>query len=144
MTNALVMMKLLGTPYENMISTLAQEAVSKGITRQDLQKRVAIIKKKGYYDDEKRICVGCQKVYSKDRLRFLCLCPECVGKVRSGRFENPNQRRTIAMLRFLILRNWAEKKHKEGYKFPDWFFGRLEQLQTEWKGNEVLDGAGEY
>lgn len=55
MTNSLVMMKLLGTPYENMISTLAQEAVSKGITRQDLQKRVAMTLKKGYYDDVKRI-----------------------------------------------------------------------------------------
>ncbi len=134
MTNAIVLLKLAETAFENMILQLAQEAVSKGISRRELEKRVAMIKKKGYYNEDKKMCVGCHSVYSSDRVSYPCLCPECVGKLRSRNLGSPNQKRTIAMLRFLNLRNWAEKRHKTGYEFPDWFFVRLEQLQQEWKG----------
>jgi ParB-like chromosome segregation protein Spo0J len=134
LTNALVMMKLLGTPYENMISTLAQEAVSKGISRQDLQKRVAMTLKKGYYNDEKRMCVGCQKVYSIDRLSYSCLCAECVGKVRSEHFRTPNPERMVVMQRFLKLRNWVEKRHQNGDELPQWVLDRVEVLQEECRG----------
>ena len=111
-----------------------QDAVSKEISRRELEKRVAVIKKKGYFDEEKKMCVGCQRVYSSDRVRYPCLCPECVGKLRTGRFEAPNRDRTIAMQRFLLLRHWVEKRYQNEDELPQWVLDRVEKLQEDWMG----------
>jgi ParB-like chromosome segregation protein Spo0J len=134
MTNAIIILKLADTPYENMILQLAQEAVTKGISRKELEKRVAMIKKKGVYHEEKKLCVGCSKVYSREQVSYPCLCPECVGKLRMGGFDISKSKRTIAMLQYINLRDWAEKKREKGIELPDWFFARLQELHYAWKG----------
>jgi len=135
MTGALVLLKLRGTPYFGKVSEIALDAVSKGTSRKELEKIVASVLKKGYRGEDVRMCVGCHNVYSRDRVSFPCLCPECVAKLRSGNHTGLNQDRKKALQTYLKLRNWVEKRHKEGREIPEYAFTRLDELHAMWKAN---------
>lgn len=134
MSHALVLLRLLKTDYTGMISELAQEVVSEGISRRELVKKVESIRKRGYYHEEIKVCAGCKRTFSKDRVSYVYLCPECVGKLFSGKLETSvNENRTKAMKTYLKVNNFVKKLEKNNKKVPAWLRARVEQLHQMWK-----------
>jgi len=130
---ALVLLRLDKTAYKHMIPKLAQDVYKQGISRRELERKVEVIRKKGYFVDTK-VCVGCKRAFPKDSVSNPCLCPECVGKLRSGNFEaTPNKERTKAMQKFLKVNRFVQKRKKEGKEVPAWLEERLERLHERWE-----------
>ena len=129
---ALVLLRLDKTAYKYLIPKLAQDVYKQGISRRELEKKVESIRKKGYFEDTK-VCVGCKRVFPKESVSNPCLCPECVGKLRSGKIEvTPNKERTEAMQKFLSVNRFVQKLKKEGKEVPAWLEERLERIHERW------------
>ena len=143
---ALVLLRLDKTAYKHLIPKLAQDVYKQGISRRELERKVEAIRKKGYFVNTK-VCVGCNRAFPKESVSNPCLCPECVGKLRSGNFEaTPNKERTKAMQKFLSVNRFVKKLRKEGEEVPAWLEERLERIHERWveeRGWETPDLFGD-
>ena len=97
-------------------------------------KKVEAIKRRGYIQEEVKICSGCRRVFSKDRLSYVYLCAECVEQLRSGKLETKtNTDRKKAMQTYLKVRNFVEKLENAGKEVQSWLHERLEKLHKNWE-----------
>lgn len=134
MSLALVLLRLDKTDYSPLILDLAEEAVLNGISRRELIRKVESIKKRGYIQEDIKVCSGCKRVFSKDRVSYVYLCPECVDKLRSGKLENSvNLDRTKAMQTFLKVNHFSDKLKKNGEEVPNWLQIRVDELHQKWR-----------
>lgn len=135
-TLAYILLKLDGTPYARLIPKLAQEVVNKGISRNQLIKKVEAIKKTGHYEDELKICDGCQRTFTFDGMTRSWLCPKCNDLLHSGKFRevSPSRDRTKAMQRYLRLRHTIEELEKKGVKISSKAYENLEKFHGDWRG----------
>jgi ParB-like chromosome segregation protein Spo0J len=132
-STASLLLKLEKTPSKHLIPELAQKIVAKGWSYRDVLRRVEAIKKKGYYQEDTKLCVGCKRAFPKESVSYPCLCPDCIRKLRSGKLEvMPKGDRTKAMQRFLSLNRYVKKLRKEGEEVPAWLEKRLEKLHERW------------
>jgi len=131
-TLAYILLKLDGTPHAHLISELAQEVVTKGMSRSELIKKVEAIKKTGRYKDELKICEGCKRSFTFDRLNRTYLCPECNDRLHSGKLRITPSRKK-ARQRFLKLNNYVQTLEKQGEKVPAWVRERVENLYRQWE-----------
>jgi len=143
---ALVLLKLDKTPYKYMIPNLAQEVNREGLTRNELEKKVESIRRKGY-DDDTKVCVGCKRAFPKEHLSYPCLCPSCVQNLRSGKLEsrsNPaTNKRTEVMRKYLRLNALLDERWtKKGKEIPEKAKKYLERLHDEWKNNQLKPYCG--
>ena len=130
---ALVLLRLDKTAYKYMIPKLAQEVYKRGISRRELERKVEAIRKKGYFEDTK-VCVVCKRAFPKESISNPCLCPACVGRMRSGKLEvTPNRDRTEAMQKYLGVKNLLKERWtKKGKEIPEKAAKYLERLYQQW------------
>jgi len=134
MSLALILLKLDKTPHAQMITELAEEVVSNGISRRELVRRVDSIRNRGYYQEDAKVCAGCKRTFSKDRLSYTWLCPECVNELREGNLgKSVSKDRTKAMQTYLKVNNFVSKLEKNGQEVPNWLRLRVEELHQIWK-----------
>lgn len=132
---ASLLLRLEKTLYKNRIPKLAEKIVAEGWSYRKVLSVVEAIKKKGYYEEDTKVCVGCKRAFPKESVSHPCLCPECVGRLRSGKLElTPNKARTKAMQKFLRHRHYAEEHFtKRGKPIPPKYAEYIEKLHDEWK-----------
>lgn len=132
---ALILLRLDKTAFKHMIPRLAQEALTEGLSRRELERKVESIRRKGYVDDTK-VCAGCKKAFPKEHLSYPCLCPSCVQKLRTGeKLGTPNfeDARTKAMRDYLRLNALLEERWtKRGKEIPEKAGQYLEKLHSRW------------
>jgi ParB-like chromosome segregation protein Spo0J len=132
-STASLLLKLEKTPSKHLIPELAQKTVAEGWSYRDVLKRVEIIKKKGYYQEDTKLCVGCKRAFPKESMSYPCLCPDCIRRLRSRKLQvTPNRDRTEAKQKFLKVNHFVQKLKKEGKEVPAWLEERLERLHERW------------
>lgn len=131
-TLAYILLKLDGTRHAHLISKLAQEVVTKGISRNQLIAKVKAIEKTGRYKDELKICEGCKRSFTFDTLSRTYLCPDCNDRLHSGKLRVMPSREK-ARQTFLKVNNYVQKLEKQGEEVPAWLRERLEKLHSQWE-----------
>jgi ParB/RepB/Spo0J family partition protein len=133
-SHALILLRLDGTPQAHLISKLAQEVITKGMSKRELTSKVEAIKKTGRYIEDVKVCVRCKRAFTTDRISKVWLCAECNDAIHKEKLElGYPERRKVAMQRFLKVNNFVEKLRKEGKEVPLWLEARLEELHQEWR-----------
>ena len=126
--------KLLGTPYEKQIPKLAVRVVEEDIPARQLERIVEAIKHKGYYGEE-TICRGCKRSFPNDSISKPPLCPDCIGKLRSGELEKSHvESHKEARRKYLKFRAFLER-HFSNDSIPENFRNALDRFYSNWKGN---------
>ena len=135
-SHALVLLKLEKTPSEHMIPQLAEETSEKGWSYRELNGRVEAIRRRGYYQDDTKLCVGCKRPFARESMSNISLCPECIGQLRSGKLgQVVKERKNRAMKKYLRFRHLVEEAYtKEKREIPSKVQKKLEILHNKWRG----------
>lgn len=143
LSHAIILLGLEGTDYADKIGHLAQEVCSNGLSRKELERRVVAIKKKGYYEAEAKICVGCKKTFPNEAVSNPCLCPECLKNLKLGGFAEPDNEKTRKAMKFyLCLNDMVNNNYtKKGIQIPENIQKFLERKHEEWQPISELNGS---
>ena len=129
---ASLLLRLDKTTHKDEIPKLAEKIVAEGWSYRKVVSVVEAIKKKGRYEGEAKVCVGCGRAFSTDRMSKSWLCAECNDSLHSGKSKATSNREKMRQ-RFLKLNNYVQKLEKQGEEVPDWLRERVEWLHQEWK-----------
>jgi len=129
---ASLLLRLDKTPHKDEIPKLAEKIVAEGWSYRKVVSIVEAIKKKGRYDGDAKVCVGCRRAFSTDRMSKSWLCAECNYRLHSGKFKATSSREK-ARRRFLKLNHFVQKLEKQGEEIPAWLRERLEKLHSRWE-----------
>jgi len=143
LSHAVILLRLVGTAYVGMIDQLAQDVQTMGLSKRELERRVEAIKKKGYFEEDAKICVGCKKVFPKDSVSNPCLCPKCVTRLKSDEFtKSTDEERRKALSDYLVFRNLLEERYtKKGLQIPEKPQRFLEKLREAWQPTPELSNS---
>lgn len=128
-THGRALTKLLGTPYEDRISELAQRVIDQDLSARDLEKAINSIKQTGVYSDDST-CPACNKIMPREM--FGRVCVDCMGKLHSGEFdEESTEKHNEARRRYLKFRSIVERNYPND-SAPENAKRKLQQLHEEW------------
>lgn len=126
--------RLLDTHYENKIQGLAEKVIEVEMPVRELKRIVEAIKHKGYYGEE-TICRGCKRVFPSDSISKPPLCPDCIGKLRSGELEKSHvESHNEARRKYLKFKAFVET-HFSNDSIPEHLRNALDLFYNKWKGS---------
>jgi ParB/RepB/Spo0J family partition protein len=134
-THAIIVTKLLGTPYASKVLELANKTVEENLSERKLEGIVDSILKKGSYDEDCR-CTACGKIYPFKAMHNERLCPTC--EENKGMLKKEDTiAHNLARTRFLEFNDKVERARRDGKKIPASVNGYLEELHIRWLGKEL-------